>query len=142
MTTSESEELLNLTQRLLDAIASRDWETYVELCDESLTCFEPEARGSLVEGLDFHRFYLAPDSYRNEISEQDPATGPVENASSMQTTIASPHVRIMGDSAVVCYKRLIQVENASQPWETHVWEETRIWQKQAGKWQHVHFHRS
>ena len=30
----------------------------VELCHDSLTAFEPEANGSLVEGLDFHKFYF------------------------------------------------------------------------------------
>ena len=51
-------ELLGLNQRLLDSIAGGDWETYVELCDPSLTAFEPEARGHLVAGMDFHRFYF------------------------------------------------------------------------------------
>jgi hypothetical protein len=35
--------LLKLQQDLLDNIANRDWQTYSELCDESLTAFEPEA---------------------------------------------------------------------------------------------------
>ena len=26
--------------------------------DASLTCFEPEARGNLIEGMDFHKFYF------------------------------------------------------------------------------------
>ena len=28
------------------------------MCDPSVTAFEPEALGNLVEGLDFHRFYF------------------------------------------------------------------------------------
>ena len=51
-------ELLELNQRLLDAIADGDWETYAELCDAGITGFEPEAGGHLVEGLDFHKFYF------------------------------------------------------------------------------------
>jgi calcium/calmodulin-dependent protein kinase (CaM kinase) II len=43
---------------LLDSIASADWETYAELCAPSLTCFEPEARSSLVAGLECHRYYF------------------------------------------------------------------------------------
>jgi hypothetical protein len=35
--------LIKLQQALLDSIANRDWQTYAELCDESLTAFEPEA---------------------------------------------------------------------------------------------------
>lgn len=32
--------------RLLESIAAGDWGTYAELCDASLTCFEPEAQGT------------------------------------------------------------------------------------------------
>jgi hypothetical protein len=32
--------------------------TYRELMDESVTCFEPEAKGCLIEGLEFHKFYF------------------------------------------------------------------------------------
>lgn len=55
---TDSELLVGLQQKLLDAVASTDWEMYQELCDPSLTAFEPEAKGHLVEGLDFHKFYF------------------------------------------------------------------------------------
>ena len=51
-------ELLALNRRLLESIAAGDWATYEELCDPSLTCFEPEARGQWVEGMEFHHFYF------------------------------------------------------------------------------------
>ena len=44
-----TDEILQLNQRLLDAIATGDWATYEELCDPALTAFEPEARGHRVE---------------------------------------------------------------------------------------------
>ena len=120
------EELLDLTQQLLDSIAGGDWETYQELCDPSLSCFEPEARGHLVQGLEFHRYYFDLGS------SEGPRT----------TTMSTPRVRLMGDVAVVAYVRLVQsLNDAGAPVTSH-YEETRVWQMQQGKWQHVHFHRS
>lgn len=36
---------------------------FSRLTDPSLTCFEPEAKGSLVEGMEFHKFYFDNGSY-------------------------------------------------------------------------------
>jgi calcium/calmodulin-dependent protein kinase (CaM kinase) II len=55
--------------------------------------------------------------------------------------MASPHVRIMGDVAVVSYVRLNQRSAEGVPSMKAV-AETRVWQKQKGVWKHVHFHRS
>ena len=123
---SDRDALLNLSRSLLDSIVEGNWQAYAELCDESLTCFEPEARGHVVEGLAFHQFYF----------DGGPSTKRVN------TTMASPHVRIMGDSAIVCYTRLTQVVDASNAPVTKAVEETRVWQKIDGQWKHVHFHRS
>lgn len=119
-------ELLALNQRLLDSIAAGDWATYQSLCDPTLSAFEPEGGGHLIEGMPFHEFYFnlaAPSTPRN-------------------TTMSSPHVRVMGDAAVVAYVRLVQkLDAAGQP-QTVATEETRVWQRQASGWRHVHFHRS
>ena len=122
---NESEELLRLNQRLLDSIAAVDWATYEELCDPGLTAFEPEAHGQLVTGLDFHRYYFDIGGVRGK----------------SQTTMCNPQVRIMGDVGIVCYVRLNQRLDGGSPVTTAV-EETRVWQRQAGRWRHVHFHRS
>ena len=120
-------ELLALNQRLLDSIAGGDWETYAELCDANLTAFEPEARGHLVEGMDFHRFYF----------DRERPTG------KPNTTMASPTVRLLGDEvALVTCIRLIQHDGPDGHPLTARFEETRLWQRQDGRWQHVHFHRS
>ncbi len=119
-------ELLTLNQRLLDSIVTADWKTYESLCDATLTCFEPEALGQLAEGMEFHRFYFHLGATK------DPHN----------TTMASPHVRVMGDVAVVSYVRLNQRVQADGSPVTRSVEETRVWQKQAGGWKHVHFHRS
>jgi ketosteroid isomerase-like protein len=126
MSDPESDELLRLNQRLLDSIAGADWATYEELCDPSLTAFEPEAHGQLVEGMPFHRFYF----------DQGGVKGP------HQTTMASPRVRLMGDVAVVAYVRLLQRVGTDGTASTLAFEETRVWQRRQGRWRHVHFHRS
>ena len=126
MSNDPTQELLKLNQRLLDAINASDWPGYVELCDSSLTAFEPEAMGQLVAGLPFHKFYF----------DLGPAKGP------RQVTMASPHVRVIGDVAIVSYVRLNQKLDAAGAMVTAAFEETRIWQRRDGKWRHVHFHRS
>jgi calcium/calmodulin-dependent protein kinase (CaM kinase) II len=122
-------ELLDLNQKLLVAIASGDWKTYESLCDPSITCFEPEARGNLVVGMPFHKYYFDLPG-----SPQKPAK---------QVTMSQPHVRLVGDSAaVISYVRLTQSLDANGSPQTSRMEETRIWQKTGGQWKHVHFHRS
>ena len=121
-----TQELLLLNQQLLDCIAQADWDTYVELCDPGLTCFEPESLGHLVEGLPFHEYYFK--------------LGPTEGEH--QTTMSRPHVRVMGDVAVVSYVRLNQRQTGDGSPVTSGVAETRVWQRQNGRWRHVHFHRS
>lgn len=124
---SDSATLINLTKCLLESVVEGNWQAYAELCDPGLTCFEPEAVGNLVEGMDFHRFYFDLERAPNR---------------KVQTTLASPQVRLMGDSAIVSYIRLTQSIDANGVPHTRSSEETRVWQKQEGQWKHVHFHRS
>jgi ketosteroid isomerase-like protein len=120
------QELLHLTQKLLDAITQADWAMYEDLCDPTLTAFEPEALGQRVEGMPFHHFYFQLGGVRRQ----------------HHTAMCAPHVRLMGDVAVVSYVRLNQrVGDDNAPYTT-AFEETRVWQRQGGRWKHVHFHRS
>ena len=119
-------ELLELNQRLLDSIARANWATYQDLCDPTLTAFEPEALGHLVEGMAFHHFYFD----RGAASRNH------------NTTMCSPHVRVMGDVAVISYVRLIQRVTSDGVTVTVGSAETRVWQRQQGRWKHVHFHRT
>jgi hypothetical protein len=123
---NEIDELLRLNQRLLQCIASADWATYEELCDPSLTAFEPEALGQLVEGLAFHHFYFNLGGANGEHN----------------TTMCSPRVRIVGDVGLVTYVRLNQRVTADGAPSTEAFAETRVWQRRAGKWKQMHFHRS
>jgi ketosteroid isomerase-like protein len=121
-------ELLALNEKLLKTIDGADWAAYAALCDASITCFEPEACGQLIGGLPFHKFYF------------DLAQGC--QPSPRQSTMASPHVRVMGDAAVISYVRVVQKIEAGEGPVSVAAHETRVWQKQAGGWKHVHFHRS
>src|SRR5262245_27549927 len=122
---NEQEIILSLTRQLLEAIAAKDWNAYQHLTDASISCFEPEACGQLVIGWPFHQFYfqLGGGSRPGNV------------------TIAQPHVRMMGDVAVVAFVRLNQTIGPDGP-QTVAFEETRVWHKQNGNWKHVHFHRS
>lgn len=126
---TESQELIALTQKLLDAIDQRDWTTYTTLCDPELTAFEPEARGHLVSGMRFHAFYLEGEKRRT--------TGELR-----QSSISSAAVRFFGEAALVTYVRLVQLGCGDFTDEVIPFEETRLWERQDGQWRHVHFHRS
>ena len=131
MATTAAEEVLALTRKLLATIAAGDWPAYRELVAPDITCFEPEARGHLVEGLPFHEFYFKLSG------------GGGKPAAAATTTIATPVVKLLADDvALVAYVRLVQkVDAAGQP-VTTASEETRLWKRTAGGWKHVHFHRS
>lgn len=127
MASPESELLLELNQKLLTAIITGDWATYAQLCDKDISCFEPEARGQLVIGQSFHKYYF-PAAPVPEIKKQ--------------VTMCSPRVEIVGDLAFLAYVRLTQYCDAGGASQTGAAEETRIWQKKDGVWKHTHFHRS
>ncbi|MGH0117133.1 UNVERIFIED_CONTAM: hypothetical protein FKN15_029546 [Acipenser sinensis] len=57
-TRGRKQEIIKVTEQLIEAISNGDFECYTKMCDPSVTAFEPEALGNLVEGLDFHRFYF------------------------------------------------------------------------------------
>ncbi len=128
---SPAEEVLAATRRLLDAVAAADWKTYQTLVADDITCFEPEAKGQLVEGLPFHKFYFDLAGERAKASPH------------VTTTLASPVVKMLGDDvAVVAYVRLVQKLDASGSPIVSCGEETRVWVRTRDGWKHVHFHRS
>ena len=106
------QEIVDLTRDLLESIAAGDWDTYEKLCDPALSCFEPEACGHLVHGMEFHRFYFENLSHRMAIN----------------TTITSPSVRFVGqDAAIICFVRLHQRMASDGTAGTRAFEETRVW---------------
>ena len=121
-------DLIALTKDLLHSIETKNFDTYKTMVDESMTCFEPEAQGYLVEGVAFHEYYFqfpADDNQRT-------------------TTLVRPHQRMLGSEAgVVSYVRLTQkIDPRTKDAVTSYAEETRVWQCIDGQWKNVHFHRS
>ncbi|XP_071062691.1 calcium/calmodulin-dependent protein kinase type II delta 1 chain isoform X4 [Pseudochaenichthys georgianus] len=126
---ARKQEIIKVTEQLIEAINNGDLETYTKICDPGLTSFEPEALGNLVEGTDFHRFY-----FENALSK---AKQPVH------TILLNPHVHLIGDEAAcIAYIRLTQYIDGNRMPRTMQSEETRIWHRRDGKWQNIHFHRS
>uniref|UniRef100_A0A4W5JVD9 calcium/calmodulin-dependent protein kinase n=1 Tax=Hucho hucho TaxID=62062 RepID=A0A4W5JVD9_9TELE len=127
---ARKQEIIKVTEQLIEAINNGDFEAYTKICDPGLTSFEPEALGNLVEGTDFHKFY-----FENALSRSK--QGPVH------TILLNPHVHLIGeDAACIAYIRLTQYMDASGMPRTMQSEETRIWHRRDAKWQNIHFHRS
>nr|XP_055063544.1 calcium/calmodulin-dependent protein kinase type II subunit beta isoform X19 [Misgurnus anguillicaudatus] len=124
---TRKQEIIKITEQLIEAINNGDFEAYAKICDPGLTSFEPEALGNLVEGMDFHRFY-----FDNLLSK---------NSKPIHTTILNPHVHLIGeDAACIAYIRLTQfVDGQGRPRSSQS-EETRVWHRRESKWQNVHFH--
>uniref|UniRef100_A0A8C6WJG2 calcium/calmodulin-dependent protein kinase n=1 Tax=Neogobius melanostomus TaxID=47308 RepID=A0A8C6WJG2_9GOBI len=126
---ARKQEIIKVTEQLIEAINNGDFEAYTKICDPSLTSFEPEALGNLVEGTDFHRFY-----FENALSK---------GRQPIHTILLNPHVHLIGeDAACIAYIRLTQYMDASGLPRTMQSEETRIWHRRDSKWQNIHFHRS
>uniref|UniRef100_A0A8C0IQ18 calcium/calmodulin-dependent protein kinase n=1 Tax=Chelonoidis abingdonii TaxID=106734 RepID=A0A8C0IQ18_CHEAB len=121
------QEIIKITEQLIEAINNGDFDAYTKICDPGLTSFEPEALGNLVEGMDFHKFY-----FENLLSK---------NNKPIHTTILNPHVHVIGeDAACIAYIRLTQyIDGQGRPRTTQS-EETRVWHRRDGKWLNVHYH--
>ncbi|XP_051284989.1 calcium/calmodulin-dependent protein kinase type II delta 1 chain isoform X10 [Dicentrarchus labrax] len=125
---ARKQEIIKVTEQLIEAINNGDLEAYTKICDPGLTSFEPEALGNLVEGTDFHRFY-----FENALSKKQP----------VHTILLNPHVHLIGDEAAcIAYIRLTQYIDSNGMPRTMQSEETRIWHRRDSKWQNIHFHRS
>ncbi|XP_018608585.1 calcium/calmodulin-dependent protein kinase type II subunit gamma-like isoform X5 [Scleropages formosus] len=124
---ARKQEIIKITEQLIEAINNGDFEAYTRICDPGLTSFEPEALGNLVEGMDFHKFY-----FENLLSK---------NSKPVHTTILNPHVHLIGeDAACIAYIRLTQfIDTQGRP-RTSQSEETRVWHRRDAKWLNVHFH--
>ncbi|XP_065806251.1 calcium/calmodulin-dependent protein kinase type II delta 1 chain isoform X20 [Labrus bergylta] len=126
---ARKQEIIKVTEQLIEAINNGDFEAYTKICDPGLTSFEPEALGNLVEGTDFHRFYFDNALAKGKLP--------------IHTILLNPHVHLIGDEAAcIAYIRLTQYIDRDGMPRTMQSEETRIWHRRDSKWQNIHFHRS
>ncbi|XP_018055457.1 PREDICTED: calcium/calmodulin-dependent protein kinase type II alpha chain isoform X4 [Atta colombica] len=108
------QEIIKMTEQLIESINTGDFEAYTKICDPHLTAFEPEALAVLGK-----------------------------NCKAVNTTILNPHVHLLGeDAACIAYVRLTQYMDKQGVAHTQQSEESRVWHKRDNKWQNVHFHRS
>jgi calcium/calmodulin-dependent protein kinase (CaM kinase) II len=83
---STVKEIIDLTTKMLAAIASGDFNAYAKFNADDSTCFEPEAAVLQIKGLSFHKYYFDLPA-----GESSPPTN---------QEVVSPEVRIIGDVAM------------------------------------------
>lgn len=128
-TRGKKQEIIKLTEQMIAAITSGNYEEYTKYADPALTCFEPETMGNMIVGMDFHKFYFDHVFSKNN--------------KPVNTSILNPLVHLLGDDAAcIAYVKLTQYMDRDGIPQTRKAEETRVWQRKDGKWQNIHLHRS
>ncbi|XP_076064009.1 uncharacterized protein LOC143038551 isoform X6 [Oratosquilla oratoria] len=110
---ARKQEIVKVTEQLIECINSGDFEAYTQLCQQTVRGFD-----DILQVLG-------------------------KNCKALSTMIMSPHVHLLGeDAACIAYVRLTQYMDKQGQAHTQQSEETRVWQRRDNKWQCVHFHRS
>jgi calcium/calmodulin-dependent protein kinase (CaM kinase) II len=123
--------IIDLTQKLLKSIDTHNWETYVSLTSENISCIEAESSNKIMIGLDFHKFFFE----KTELCLKTTFT----------SMITEPHVKIFGNTALIAYIRKLVIHDslADEPITIEL-AETRVWnfEEKSNSWKMVHFHKS
>eukprot|EP00439_Symbiodinium_sp_Y106_P083177 s323_g23.t1 len=143
--TLQDDEMLSLNALLMQAVGEGNYGFYELACDKKLSCFEPEAKGHLVTGLNFHKYYfdLKEQMTKGKKRKASDSVDEEETASKLttQSTMSSPSITWLcqRQAAIVCFKRLVQSGT-----NTVATEETRVWEFSSDlkQWKMMHFHRS
>ncbi|XP_062523840.1 calcium/calmodulin-dependent protein kinase type II delta chain-like [Corticium candelabrum] len=86
-------EIVEFTEKLLEAITTGDYETYKEMVVMDVSCFENETCGELVSGMELHQFLFDH----------------VKRPEKIRNYILHPKVVMLGDQgAMIAYVRLMQ----------------------------------
>ncbi|XP_026817293.1 calcium/calmodulin-dependent protein kinase type II alpha chain isoform X7 [Rhopalosiphum maidis] len=133
LTQARKQEIVKITEQLIESINNADFEGYTKICDPHMTAFEPEALGNLLEGMEFHKFYFDHESVLTVLGKNR----------GINTTVLNPTVHLLGDDAAcIAYIILVQYIDKQGVPRSHQYEETRVWHRRDNKWQNVHSHRS
>jgi len=123
--------IIDLTQKLLKSIDTHNWETYVSLTSENISCIEAESSNRIVIGMDFHKFFFE----KTELCLNTTFT----------SIIIDPHVKIFGNTALIAYiRKLVIHDSLAGSIKTIELAETRVWnfEEESNSWKMVHFHKS
>ncbi|RVE55508.1 hypothetical protein OJAV_G00235550 [Oryzias javanicus] len=124
---ARKQEIIKITEQLIEAVNNGDFEAYAKICDPGLTSFEPEGLGNLVEGMDFHRFYF--DNQRLRVISGDLNLVKVNGVELTAVSLSvlsrtathphhhpQPHVQHdREDAACIAYIRLTQFVRQAAP---------------------------
>lgn len=142
-------DVIDVNQKLLDAIALRDFDTYQNLTAKDVTAIEPESKGYPVHGINFHKYYFDLFSHPHMTSKTNE-----QPIIPVVITMSNPHVRWLGggccsdgcgegSAAIITYVRLDQTMTAGNDGpSTKTMSETRVWENRDGNLINVHFHKS
>jgi len=137
---SLEKEVLKANAKLLIALRERDWSTYSDLSDASITQFMPESKGSLTRGLDYRRFSARPTE-KTLLGDNGQNQGYKMQATQAQEiweNTVSLDCRMLGpENAVVTCERLLQ-----RGFDSVMVVETRVWNLSNEGWKQVHVHQS
>ena len=126
--TAEEAELLDLVQKMLDAIHTGDAEEYRALCALDLSCYETDVVPYRIDVLQFHLDMIATSKRSGAYDDL------------VRCDLLNPRVQLYGDFGIVTYTRLLTFSVAVPAFRT--FNETRVFARLGGAWRMVHFHRS
>lgn len=128
----DKEFIINLTKELLGYIDNQNWEGYLKLTEENLSCIEPETNNKVVFGLEFHKIFFNKENLP-------------ENLKLTSSISGEPYVRFSENTAYICYIRNLKIfdEKKNETTEKDIGE-TRIWEinNASNQWKMIHFHKS
>jgi hypothetical protein len=123
------QELLEIVNRMLNAIHSGDKDTYKSLCSAELSCFETDVAPYRIDGVDFHLGLMEEMRARKTYE------------SLVRFDMLTPRVQVYDETAIVTYTRLMTFRTETTP-IFKSFNETRVFVLYESGWKMVHFHRS